>query len=140
MSLGGFFKKVTNVARAAGNPGGSLIRAARGQPVVGHNSFKSVADPLNAVTPAPYPGATGPASGGSYQPMYQMPAQTGTREQMVAAAIARNATAQQPPQPQPPVMGTPVPNPSMQAPAPQAAAPKVGMMDPRMMANVMRTM
>jgi hypothetical protein len=42
-------KKVTDVARAGANPGGSLIRAARGQPVVGHNSFASVADPLNAV-------------------------------------------------------------------------------------------
>jgi hypothetical protein len=142
MSLGGFFKKVTNIARAAGNPGGSAIRAAKGQPIVGHNSFKTVADPLNAVTPAPFPGST-MAPSGSYQPSYQPPAPTGSREQMVAAAIAQHGAPMPPPQqpmaPPPPMSGAPAPV-TNQAPMAAPPAPPIGMMDPRKMAGVMRAM
>lgn len=119
MSLGGFFKKVTNIARAAGNPGGSLIRAARGQPIVGGNNFRNTADPLSAVSPTPYSGP-GPIQQTPYTSQGAgWAAPTMSREQMVAQAIARNAGQPMPQQPAPqqPPMAQPVaPPPRMQMP------------------------
>lgn len=139
MSLGGFFKKVTNYARAGANPGGSLIRAARGQPIVGHNSFASVADPLNAVHPSAAATMT-PGTQTPFQPQAGgWAAPTMSRQEMVAQAIANHGAQA----PQPPMMGAPAPAapqpPMMGAPAPQMA-PRPGVIDPRMMSNVMRAM
>lgn len=140
MSLGGFFKNITAVARAAGNPGGSAIRAVRGQPIVGHNSFGSVADPLNAVHASQAPAA--PVMGQTpYQSQFNWAAPTMSRQDMVAQALANHASQGAPaapaaPPPMPPQVppGAPpqfpgggppmMPPPGMQAPGMQPPAPR----------------
>lgn len=65
-------KKVTGIAGALGNPGGSAIRAIRGQPIVGGNSntFGARADPLNAFHAAPAQTTNyDPASSGLQRPI-----------------------------------------------------------------------
>lgn len=105
MSLGGFFKKVTGVARALGNPGGTAINVLRGQPAVdtsGKVNFAQTADPLNAVHATQMPGAA-PVGQTPYQNQYNWAAPTMSRQDMVAAALAKHVSQYPGGQPAPPM-------------------------------------
>lgn len=109
MSLGGFFKKVTGVARALGNPGGTAINVLRGQPAVdtsGKLNFAQNADPLNAVHATQMPGAA-PVGQTPYQPQYNWAAPTMSRQAMVAAALANHGAQYPGGQPLAPPMAPP---------------------------------